>query len=96
MTLNKQQEELYRKTMEEAKAQLESIDEEMEKEIQHARERLAKLQESKHSFRQLYEGAASLLGVEIESEEAEEKETLMQNPAEEEPIQEKENQKEQN
>ncbi len=69
MGLTKKQEELYRQTMEEAKSQLDTIDEEMEKEIQKARERLAKLQESKESFRQLYEGAARLLGVEIEVEE---------------------------
>ncbi|HHF51168.1 MAG: hypothetical protein J7L72_08275 [Candidatus Aminicenantes bacterium] len=69
MGLTKKQEDLYRQTMEEAKSQLDTIDEEMEKEIQKARERLAKLQESKESFRQLYEGAARLLGVEIESEE---------------------------
>lgn len=71
MALTKEQEELYRKTMEEAKAQLETIDDEMEKEIQKARERLAKLQESKRSFRQLYEGAARLLGVKIEDLDAE-------------------------
>jgi len=69
MGLTKKQEDLYRQTMEEAKSQLDTIDEEMEKEIQKARERLAKLQESKESFRQLYEGAARLLGVEIEAEE---------------------------
>jgi hypothetical protein len=66
MALTKDQEDLYRKTMEEAKAQLDTIDDEMEKEIQKARERLAKLQESKRSFRQLYEGAAQLLGVKVE------------------------------
>ena len=71
MALTKEQEELYRKTMEEAKAQLETIDDEMEKEIQKARERLAKLQESKRSFRQLYEGAARLLGVKVEDLDAE-------------------------
>ena len=80
MALSKQQEELYRKTMEEAKAQLESIDEEMENELQRARERLAKLQESKQSFRQLYEGAARLLGIEVESEE-EEEEKLVEKPS---------------
>jgi uncharacterized membrane-anchored protein YhcB (DUF1043 family) len=69
MALTKDQEELYRKTMEEAKAQLDTIDEEMEKEIQKARERLAKLQESKRSFRQLYEGAAQLLGVKVDLED---------------------------
>jgi len=69
MGLTKKQEELYRQTMEEAKSQLDTIDDEMEKEIQKARERLAKLQESKESFRQLYEGAARLLGEEVEVEE---------------------------
>ena len=69
MALTKDQEDLYRKTMEEAKAQLETIDDEMEKEIQKARERLAKLQESKRSFRQLYEGSARLLGIKVETDE---------------------------
>lgn len=72
MTLTKEQEELYKKTMEEAKKQLDTIDEEMEKEIQKIREKLAHLQESKKSFRQIYEGAATLLGVKIEKEELEE------------------------
>ena len=75
MALSKEQEELYRKTMEEAKGQLETIDDDMEKEIQKARERLAKLQESKRSFRQLYEGAARLLGVKIEEEDDNEQTT---------------------
>jgi len=68
MALTKKQEDLYRQTMEEAKSQLDSIDDEMEKEIQKARETLAKLQESKESFRQLYEGAARLLGIKVETE----------------------------
>jgi phage shock protein A len=69
MSLNKEQEDLYKKTMEEAKRQLDGIDGEMEKELQKARERLAKLQESKKSFRQVYIGTAELLGVEAEIEE---------------------------
>jgi ElaB/YqjD/DUF883 family membrane-anchored ribosome-binding protein len=69
MSLSKEQEELYKKTMEEAKSQLDGIDGEMEKELQKARERLAKLQESKKSFRQVYIGTAELLGVEVEIEE---------------------------
>lgn len=94
MALSKQQEELYRKTMEEAKAQLESIDEEMENELQRARERLAKLQESKQSFRQLYEGAARLLGIEVESEE-EEEEKLVEKPSAENADQEEKSNEEQ-
>ncbi|MBD3414786.1 MAG: hypothetical protein GF421_10195 [Candidatus Aminicenantes bacterium] len=65
MGLTKKQEELYRQTMQEAKAQLDTIDEEMENEIQKAREKLERLKEAKESFRQLYEGAARLLGEEI-------------------------------
>jgi len=74
MALNKNQEELYKKTMDEAKAQLETIDEEMEKVIQNAREKLAGLQESKRSFKQLYEGASRLLGIRIEIEEEQQEE----------------------
>ncbi len=66
MALTKEQEELYRKTMAEAKAQFDSIDEEMEKEIQKTRETLAKLQESKKSFQQIYESTAKLLGIKVE------------------------------
>ena len=69
MALTKDQEELYRKTMDEAKKQLEQIDGDMAKEIQKIRQKLAELQESKKSFRQIYEGAAQLLGIEIEPEE---------------------------
>ena len=71
MALNKEQEELYKKTMEEAKKQLEGIEGEMEKEIQIAREKLAKLQESKESYKQIYIWTAKLLGVEIEEENKE-------------------------
>lgn len=72
MSLSKEQEQLYRKAMEEAKKQLDTIDDEMEREIQKARETLAKLQESKKSFSQLYEGAAHLLGLEVVKEESSE------------------------
>ena len=68
MGLTKEQEELYKKTMDEAKKQLESIDSDMAKEIQKIREKLAQLQESKKSFRQLYEASAQLLGIEVEPE----------------------------
>lgn len=68
MGLTKEQEELYKKTMDEAKKQLESIDSDMAEEIQKIREKLAQLQESKKSFRQLYEASAQLLGIEVEPE----------------------------
>jgi len=66
MALTKEQEDLYRKTMEEARVQYEQIDAEMEKEIQKTREILAKLQESKKSFQQIYQATAQLLGIEVE------------------------------
>jgi len=72
MSLSKDQEELYKKTMDEAKLQLDGIDGEMEKELQKARERLAKLQESKKSFKQIYVGTAELLGVKVEIEDDDE------------------------
>ena len=42
---------------------------EMEEELQKARERLAKLQESKKSFKQIYVSTAELLGVKVEIED---------------------------
>jgi hypothetical protein len=72
MSLNKEQEDLYKKTMDEAKNQLDGIDGEMETELQKARERLAKLQESKKSFKQIYVGTAELLGIKVDIEDDEE------------------------
>jgi ElaB/YqjD/DUF883 family membrane-anchored ribosome-binding protein len=72
MSLSKEQEDLYKKTMDEAKNQLDGIDGEMETELQKARERLAKLQESKKSFKQIYVGTAELLGIKVEIEDDEE------------------------
>jgi uncharacterized membrane-anchored protein YhcB (DUF1043 family) len=66
MPLTKEQEELYKKTMDEAKTQFENIDVEMEQEIQKTREILAKLQASKKHFQQIYEATANLLGIEVE------------------------------
>jgi hypothetical protein len=68
MALSKEQEDLYKKTMQEAKKQLEGVDALIERELQKVREKLAELQESKKSFRMIYEGTAKLLGVESELE----------------------------
>jgi hypothetical protein len=72
MALSKEQEDLYKKTMQEAKRQLEGVDALIEKELQKVREKLAELQESKKSFRMIYEGTAKLLGIESELETDEE------------------------
>ncbi len=69
MGLNREQEELYKRTMEEVKRQLDNIDEEVEKELQKVRKRLAELQESKKSLKMIYEGTAKILGIELEAEE---------------------------
>lgn len=69
MSLNKEQEDLYKKTMEEVKHQLDAIDAQVEKELLKVRERLAELQESKKSLKMIFDGAAKLLGLEVEQEE---------------------------
>jgi ABC-type Zn uptake system ZnuABC Zn-binding protein ZnuA len=69
MALNKEQEETYKKAMNEAKKELDGVDSKMQEEIQKARQKLADLQESKKHYRQIYEGTALLLGLEVESEE---------------------------
>ncbi|HEX2696004.1 MAG TPA: hypothetical protein VHP61_09630 [Acidobacteriota bacterium] len=69
MSLSKEQEELYRKTMDEVKRQLDGIDAQVEQDLQKVRERLAHLQESKRSLKMVYEGTAKLLGIEPELDE---------------------------
>ena len=69
MGLSREQEDLYKKTMAEVRNQLEHLDEEVEKELQKVRKRLADLQDSKKSLKMIYEGTAKLLGIELESEE---------------------------
>ncbi len=71
MGLSKDQEELYKRTMGEVKRQLDNLDDEVEKELQKVRRRLAELQESKKSLKMVYEGTAKLLGVEVEADDEE-------------------------
>ena len=71
MPLSKEQDDLYRKTMDEAKRQLDGIDALVEKELQKVREKLADLQQAKKSFKMIYEGTAKLLGVPTETDEDE-------------------------
>ncbi len=75
MALSKEQEDLYRKTMDEVKRQLDSIDTQVEQELQKVREKLAQLQESKKTLKMVYEGTAKLLGIETELEGEAENET---------------------
>ena len=73
MALNPDQENLYKKTMQEVRKQLASIDAQIERELQIVRDKLAALQESKKSYRLILEGTAKLLGLETDLEEDEEK-----------------------
>lgn len=74
MATTKEQENLYKKTMNEAKSQINEIDAEMQKIITATRQKLAKLQESKKSLKQMYESVAKLLNIPIE-ENGQEKES---------------------
>ena len=71
--MDKNQEEFYKKTMVEAKKKIRIIDEEMQKIVEKTREALEKLQDSKSSFQQVYEGAAKLLGITLDPESPPEK-----------------------
>ena len=77
VALNPDQENLYKKTMQEVRKQLAAIDAQIERELQIVREKLAALQESKKSYRLILEGTAKLLGLETDLEDDEEKITDM-------------------
>lgn len=77
MTLDKDQSTLYRKTMDQAKRQLEGVDAEMEQELENTRAALVKLQESKKLLKQIYESAALILGVAAELKEEDEGDTAV-------------------
>jgi len=68
MSMTKDQEALYRRTLDDVKKQLDQLDEEVEIELQKVRLRLAELQESKKSLKKVYEGIANLIGIEMEKE----------------------------
>jgi len=72
MAVSKEKEELYKKMMEDAKNQLKEIDAQMQEEIQKIREKLAELQAAKKNFKQVYDGAAKILGIQTKLEDEEE------------------------
>jgi len=72
MAVSKEKEELYKKMMEDAKNQLKEIDAQMQEEIQKIREKLAELQAAKNNFKQVYDGAAKILGIQTKLEDEEE------------------------
>ena len=67
--LPKEMEEFYRKTLEETKKQIQEIDKQIEEEMAKLRQRLMELNNQKKAIRQIYDGAAALLGVPNEFEE---------------------------
>ena len=69
MGISKEQEELYKKTLEDVRSQLSAIDAEVERELQRVRQTLAQLQEQKKSLKMVYQGIAKLLGIESDLEE---------------------------
>jgi hypothetical protein len=69
MTLDKDQTALYRKTMDQAKSQLDGVDTEMEIELEKTKAILVQLQESKKLLKQIYENAAVIVGVDAELKE---------------------------
>jgi hypothetical protein len=69
MALRREQEELYRKTLEEVRRQIDEIEEQIEEEIKNVRIKLADLQKAKKSLLSVYRGMAGLLGEEIEDVE---------------------------
>ncbi len=68
MAMTREQEALYRKTMLEARKQLEGFDRELQRELRKIREHLDQLQESKNPFNRFYAAAAALLGISVEEE----------------------------
>ncbi len=72
--LNDETRTFYEKTLEESKKQIEIIDAKIEEELARVKETINKLQEQKKAVRQIYDGAALILGVENEFEKNEENE----------------------
>jgi hypothetical protein len=62
MTLRREQEELFRKTLDEMKRQIEDVDVRIEEEIAALKGRLSDLQSSKKTLVAAYRGMAKLLG----------------------------------
>jgi hypothetical protein len=68
----------FENTLEEAKKQIEIIDAKIEEELARVKETINQLQEDKKALRQIYDGAALMLGTknEFEGEDEAEGETL--------------------
>ena len=63
----------YETTLRESKKQIEIIDAKIEEELARVKETINRLQDQKKGVRQIYDGAALVLGVKNEFEEEEQK-----------------------
>ncbi len=72
MALTKEQEEFYRQTLESAKREILRIEKQIEEEVAAFKKRMEELQRQKEALRQIYDGAAAILGVPNEFEQEEE------------------------
>jgi hypothetical protein len=61
----------YQETLDKSKKQIEIIDAKIEEELARVKETINQLQEQKKAVRQIYDGAALVLGVKNEFEEEE-------------------------
>lgn len=76
MTISKKQEEQYRRTLDQTRERINSIEEEMANELEQARQRLRELLEEKKAMLKIYDSLASLLGIENEFKKKDEKEQI--------------------
>jgi hypothetical protein len=72
--LNADSNAFYETTLKESKKHIEIIDAKIEEELARVKETINNLQEQKKAVRQIYDGAALVLGVKNEFEEEEAKE----------------------
>ena len=67
--LNEQSKSFFEQTLKESKKQIALIDSEIEEKLARVKEEINDLQEQKKSARQIYDGAATVLGTKNEFEE---------------------------
>lgn len=71
--LNDDANEFYERTLREAKKHIEIIDARIEEELARVKDTINSLQQQKKAVRQIYDGAALIMGAKNEFEEDEEK-----------------------
>jgi hypothetical protein len=75
-TIGEDNRAFFENTLNEAKKQIEIIDAKIEEELARVKETINQLQEDKKAVRQIYDGAALMLGVKNEFEDDRDGETL--------------------